>query len=480
MTPNRDPNPSGDGVLSHEEAAKLRSMDTRDKPSIALPVQIVIRSPEITLKGRNQGEFWVRLRTNLRRQLDRRGIPWPIVSERAKLSVLAGPAPSAADLDRALAAVSEVAGVDSYSVARKAERSALFSGDTLNRLAMEEMVVSMARECYRPGESFALRVHRVDKRFPLISAEMEKWLGDAVRERTSWSRVDLDSPDRTLHVDIYADSIFLYAERRKGFGGLPVGTSGHLLSLLSGGIDSPVASFLLARRGASVDWFHMSATHAGEKDFETSVPGRLACTLSRFTLDSRLFVVPYTHFDLALAGAETGYEPVLFRRFLFRAAEALAKRIGASALVTGDSLAQVASQTLDNLITTTRAVETLVLRPLVGMDKQQIMDLARKIGTYDISIEPYKDCCALYARRVKTRAREGAVSLLEARLFPDYPALLERSLEDTLWARYESGVLVSSGTLDNLDRSAPPAATGKSAVEITGLNEINEPDQRAQ
>ena len=232
----------------------------------------------------------------------------------------------------------------------------------------------------------------------------------------------------------------------KGPGGLPVGTSGHLLSLLSGGIDSPVASFLLSRRGASVDWFHMSATHVGEGDFETSVVGRIARTLSRFSLQSRLFVVPYTHFDLALAGGETGYEPVLFRRFLFRIGEALAGRIGASALVTGDSLAQVASQTLDNLVTSTKAVEILVLRPLVGMDKQQIMHLARGIGTYDISIEPYKDCCALYARRVRTRAREEAVSVLERRLVPDYPGLIERSLRDMLWGRYESGKLLSVGS----------------------------------
>jgi tRNA uracil 4-sulfurtransferase len=418
-----------------------------DAPSMALPVQIVIRSPEITLKGRNQGEFWVRLRGNLRRQLDRRGIPWPIVSARAKLSVEAGEAPSPVVLDRALTAVSEVAGVDSYSVARRADRGVLFSGDALNRIAVEEIVVNMTRECYQPGKSFALRVHRVDKRFPLISAEMEKWLGDAVRERTSWSRVDLDSPDRTFYVDIYGDALYFYSEKRKGVGGLPVGTSGRVLSLLSGGIDSPVASFLLARRGAWVDWFHMSATHVRDRDFEASVPGRVARTLGRFSLESRLFVVPYTHFDLALGGSETGYEPVLFRRFLFRVGEELAERIGAAALVTGDSLAQVASQTLENLVTTTKAVEILVLRPLVGMDKQQIMDLARRIGTYDISIEPHKDCCALYARRVKTRTREEALTALEARLFPDYAGLVERTLSDTRFGCYESGELVSVGAL---------------------------------
>jgi len=426
-----------------------------DESAGALPVHIVVRSPEITLKGRNQGEFWVRLRTNLRRQLDRRAISWPVTSARAKLSVEAGVAPAGEDLERALAAVSEVAGVDSFSVARRADREEVFPGGTLDRTRIEEVLVEMARERYQPGKSFALRVHRVDKRFPLKSAEMETWLGDAIRSSTSWSRVDLDSPDRTFYVDIYGDALFFYAERNKGIGGLPVGMSGHVLSLLSGGIDSPVASFLLARRGASVDWFHMSATHVGERDFEASVVGRIARRLSRFSLQSRLFVVPYTHFDLALAGGETGFEPVLFRRFLFRVGQALARRIGASALVTGDSLAQVASQTLDNLVTTNKAVEILVLRPLVGMDKQQIMELARRIGTYDISIEPYKDCCALYARRVRTRTRDEALSMLERRLFPDYSGLVERSLKDTLWGRYECGELVSAGS-----RFEEPAVVG--------------------
>jgi thiamine biosynthesis protein ThiI len=434
--------------------------------SPALPVQIVIRSPEITLKGRNQGEFWVRLRTNLRRQLQGRGVSWPVTTARARLSVEPSADASPEDLKRALAAVGEVAGVDSYSVARKADRKRVFPRGELDRGLIEEVVVGMARESFEPGKGFALRVHRVDKRFPLKSAEMETWLGDAIRARTSWSRVDLDSPDRTFYVDIYSDSLFFYSERRKGLGGLPVGTSGRVLSLLSGGIDSPVASFLLAKRGASVDWFHMSATHASEGDFETSVVGRIARRLSRFTLESRLFLVPYTHFDLALAGAETGYEPVLFRRFLFRVGEALARRIGASALVTGDSLAQVASQTLENLVTTSKAVEILVLRPLVGMDKLQIMDLARRIGTYDISVEPYKDCCALYARRVRTRTRESALSALEGRFFPDYSGLVERSIEDALWGRYECGELLSVGALVDLDRGADLAQVGQDAVEV--------------
>jgi thiamine biosynthesis protein ThiI len=235
-----------------------------------------------------------------------------------------------------------------------------------------------------------------------------------------------------------------------------VGTSGRVLSLLSGGIDSPVASFLIARRGTVVDWLHVSAAHAGERDFEASVVGELARLVSRYTARSRLFVVPYTHFDLALSGATTGYEPVLFRRFLFRLAEALAERLGAEALVSGDSLAQVASQTLENLVATEDAISMLVLRPLIGMDKQQIMDLAREIGTYETSILPYKDCCALYGDRVRTRARSATLRKIERRLFGDTRELVERSLRDTIWAEYDTGRLVA--THGSLEEAAVPVA----------------------
>jgi thiamine biosynthesis protein ThiI len=410
---------------------------------VNLPIQILIRSPEITLKGRNQGEFWMRLRENLRRHLERRDVLWPIQTARARLCLDAGTDPAPDVLERALSGLAEVAGVDSYSAARRLDRNRLLRGGEFDRAPLEEALVRLARERYEPDRSFAIRVHRVDKRFPLTSSEMEAWLGNAVRERSEWSRVDLDRPDRTFHVDVYSEAIFLYAERRKGVGGLPVGTSGHVLSLLSGGIDSPVASFLLARRGASMDWFHMSASHVEERDFEGSVIGRIAQKLSRHSLRSRLFVVPYTHFDLALRGKETGYEPVLFRRFLFRVAEAIARPTGALALVTGDSLAQVASQTLANLVATTKAVELLVLRPLVGLDKQQIMDLARRIGTYPISIEPHKDCCALYARRVRTRTRSEALEAIEQRLFPNYDEMVRGSLEDAMWGEYDCGELTS-------------------------------------
>lgn len=408
----------------------------------APPLQIILRSPEITLKGRNQGDFWSQLRVNVRHVLRSAGVRWPVKMTRGRLYVEARRY-TEEELSKVLDALERVAGVTSMAPAVRLRRRDLIVDGKLDRNAVEATVLRLARDRYRPQQTFAVRVHRVDKRFPLASSELETWLGQTIREHTEWERVRLDDPDQVFYIDIYTDSLFFYGEKRRGIGGLPVGSSGAVLGLLSGGIDSPVASYLLARRGCTVDWFHMSAAHVSERDFESSVPGQLARQLSRFTLRSRLFVVPYTHFDLALSGDQTGYEPVLFRRFLFRVAEAVAKKARALSLVTGDSLSQVASQTIENLIASDKAIDLSVLRPLVGLDKNEIMKLAKFIGTYDISIQPYKDCCALFSRRVKTKTRDRILTSIEGHNLPRYEEMIASSLDDAMWAEYDCGKLVA-------------------------------------
>ena len=365
-----------------------------------------------------------------------------------------------ASLKSVVRTIDQVCGVHSVAVAERLAR------DELDRPRVESIVVRLARESYRAQMTFAVRVHRVDKKFTLSSAEMERWLGQVVRDCTEWERVRLDDPDVTIHVDIYTDAVFFYTERPTGIGGLPVASSGHVLSLLSGGIDSPVASFLLARRGCTVDFFHMSATHMTEGELERSVPGRLAQKLSRFTLRSRLFVVPYTHFDLALSGKNTGYETVLFRRFLFRVAEALALKTRAIAIVTGDSLSQVASQTIENLVSSEKAVDISVLRPLLAMDKQAIMKVAEQIDTYAISIEPYKDCCALFTRRTRTKTYDEVLTRMETKLFPDYEGLIASSLADILRVQYDCGKLLS--TEHGVD-----ALGAEAAIEASRLDSVS-------
>jgi len=407
------------------------------------PLQIILRSPEISLKGRNQGNFWSQLRANVRHVLKRQKLRWPVKMTQGRLYVEARDY-DAASLSAVLKTLQRVPGVTSLAPAVRLKRRDVLVDGELARPAIEDVIVRLARESYQPERSFAVRVHRVDKRFPFPSSELEAWLGQAIRERTDWDQVRLDDPDQRFYIDIYADSLLLYADKPRGIGGLPVGSSGSILGLLSGGIDSPVASYLLARRGCTVDWFHMSASRVDEADFEESVPGQLARQLSRFTLRSRLFIVPYTYFDLALTGRSTGYEPVLFRRFLFRVAQALAEKTKAVSLVTGDSLSQVASQTIENLIVSDQAVDIPVLRPLVGFDKNEIMQVAERIGTYELSIRPYKDCCALYAPRVKTRTRGRILASIEAHNLSNYEELIASSLDDAMWGKYDCGELVSA------------------------------------
>ena len=403
-----------------------------------LPVQILLRSSEITLKGRNQRDFWAQLRTNAHLVLRSQGLNWPVNRESGRLFVDVRDYKKEV-LNRAIVSLKNIAGISSIACAQYLPRSEEDLAVKIDRLQFEKILLDLAQEHYESGRSFAVRVHRVDKQFPMQSSEIETWLGEVIRKNTAWDRVRLASPDCIFHVDIYSDKIFFYADKTKGVGGLPVGSSGSVMALLSGGIDSPVASYLMARRGCSVDWFHMSAVNVTKDSLGGSLPDRLASQLSLYTLRSRLFVVPYTYFDLALRGNKQGHGPVLFRRFLFRTAQTLARKLGAVSLVTGDSLSQVASQTIENLIATDKAVEMPVLRPLIGLDKHEIVSIARSIDTYEISIEPYKDCCALHTGRVRTKTRDVVLSSIEEEHLGSYDNLVADSLNDMVWANYSVG-----------------------------------------
>lgn len=401
--------------------------------------RILLHSPDITLKGKNQNYFQKALCKNIKHRLSNAGFKWDVVAARGRVYVnTAGQ--SEADIRHALSLLQELAGVSSLAAASYLRPTEILTqAGEMHWQALEEVIVGLARHHYLEDASFAIRVNRTDKRLPAKSNEMCQRLGEVVRQRTAWDRVDLKHADQTFYIDGYPDGLYCYGKKLKGLGGLPVGTGGRVLSLLSGGIDSPVASALMAIRGCHVDLFHMSASHIRETDAESSVIARLACRISCYTQHSRLFMVPYTYFDLALRGERSGYELVLFRRFLMRTAETLAQRIHAQALINGDSLGQVASQTLENLVSSSRAIEMPILRPLIGTNKDDIIRFARQLGTYPISIEPYKDCCALIARSPKTRSRHEHLMELEDRLLPDYAQIIEDTLKDMICLEFDCG-----------------------------------------
>ncbi len=402
--------------------------------------RILIHYGEIALKGRNRPVFQKGLLNNIVRRLRGAGLDWPVGREHHRVHVVVPDDASGDDLDRALAALGDVAGLVWYTPAvffPSREHAGVVVFPEPREIL--PTVVAQAGAAHRPDGAFAVRVRRAHKRFPYRSNELERELGAAILKETAWERVDLTAPDVTFHVEVDAEGIYVYRDKLPGIGGLPVGAAGRVVALLSGGLDSPVAVYLAAKRGCEVDLVHFTASRLQQANAPDDKVAQLARELSRVTLRSRLHLVPYLHFDAALMGAPTDYGLVLFRRFMMRVAERLASSCGGQALITGDNLGQVASQTLENIATTTQAVSLPVLRPLITYDKQEIVNLARRIGTYDLSIQPYKDCCALVDRHPRTVSRHDAVSRIETETFSDYDKVIEDSLADAVVLEYECG-----------------------------------------
>lgn len=273
----------------------------------------------------------------------------------------------------------------------------------------------------RQAASFRVLARRADKRFPIPSPDIERHVGTHVQAVTGWP-VDLSKPALVIRIEILTDDAYYFFEREPGTGGLPIGTGGKVLTLLSGGIDSPVAAWRLIRRGCRTHFVHFHSypilSHTSQDKARELVE-----TLTRFQLRSRLFLVPFGGIQQKIVvSVPPPLRVVIYRRMMLRIAESLARDYGAHALVTGDAVGQVASQTIDNLAVVGSVATMPVLRPLVGMDKEEITADAQKIGTYPISIVPDEDCCTLFTPRFPaTRASLAAVERAEQAL--DVPAL---------------------------------------------------------
>jgi tRNA uracil 4-sulfurtransferase len=291
--------------------------------------------------------------------------------------------------------------------------------------AAADAAVELLRD--RPGRTFAVRARRRDKSFTLRSVELARMLGDAVRVRLGLE-VDLSEPDLELFVEVDHKELLVSVERLRGAGGLPVGTSGRALVLLSGGLDSPVAAYRMMKRGLRCDFVHFSGRPFTSPDSIYKAYA-LAGLLDRYQGDSRLYVVTFGTAQRRLATAGAGRLQVLSqRRLMVRVASSLGERLHAEALVTGDSLGQVASQTLPNLAVVEEAAELPLLRPLVDRDKSEIVEMARALGTYEISILPDEDCCQLFASRLAaTRGQSDELRRIERTA--DVEELVERLAE---------------------------------------------------
>jgi thiamine biosynthesis protein ThiI len=374
---------------------------------------VLIRYHEIALKKGNRAYFTELLKRNLLAAVKDFG-PKEIRSLPARiLLTLKNEVSPESLIDRMRA----VFGVANFSLVERTERDI----DVLRERILESLHGAQF-------ESFRIETQRGDKTFPLDSPEINRRLGAAVKAKTG-ARVDLMNSRFTVTVEILPRDAFFGFNKIAGAGGLPVGASGRVVSLISGGIDSPVAAYRMMQRGCRVIFVHFHSAPYQDATSQDKVRQLLA-VLTRYQFLSRLYLIPFGEIQRQIvASVGRPLRVILYRRMMLRIAEAIARKEKAKALVTGESLGQVASQTLDNMAVIQQAARLPILRPLVGMDKQEIIDQARRIATFEISSIADQDCCQLFVpKHPATKARFADVEADETKF--DVSALVRYGVEN--------------------------------------------------
>jgi tRNA uracil 4-sulfurtransferase len=402
---------------------------------------IVVHYHELWLKGRNRRFFLGKLFTALRQGLQ--GIPVEGIEQPGdRFLVRLG---AGASLQEATGRVERVLGIANYAVARRVERTI----EAICQAAWEEV------EPMRFG-TFAVRAQRSDKSFPHPTMEIESTVGryllEHLRAKDREVRVHLNDPELTCRIEITPGPALVYARKITGAGGLPANTAGRMACLLSGGYDSAVAAYHMMKRGGHLSFVHFYGTGAQPGESSLHVAARLVGQLVPYQFRAKLYRVPFEAIQREIVRyAPEKYRVLLYRRMMLRIGELLARRDHALALVTGDSLGQVASQTLRNLVAVETAAQMPVFRPLIGADKMEILATARKIGTYDISSEPFHDCCPVFLPRAPALCA-GPRELDEAESKLEIPALIAQGIRGTSIERFVySGGQVEVSTPEPLD-----------------------------
>jgi thiamine biosynthesis protein ThiI len=362
---------------------------------------IIVHYQEIALKGRNRPYFIAKLVRNLRRQTADIGVQ-DVRALMGRIEIVLGPS---AEYQRVEERLHHVFGIANFS---KAGRVAL-DFEVLCKAILADLEG-------HPPVTFRVNAKRGDKRFPMTSPEVEREIGGRIVEALGW-KVKLDRPELSVNVELLSSQAFYSWGKQKGAGGMPTGVSGRVACLLSGGIDSPVAAWRLMKRGCTVVPIHFHSypfvTRASQEKVREIVG-----ILTRYQMKTTLKLVPFGELQRQVVlSVPPPLRVVIYRRMMLRIAERLARDTRAKALVTGEVIGQVASQTLENLTVIAAATQLPILRPLVGMDKEEIIVEAQRIGTYEISIVPDQDCCQLFTpRNPETHARGWQVDAVEARL----------------------------------------------------------------
>jgi len=353
---------------------------------------ILLKYGEIVLKGLNRGAFEGALKQNIRHSLASVG-QFSIRSVQSTAVIRAKDEESS--IKKAFEALQKVFGIAALSRAAECEKSL----EVIQATAAEYL-----KDEIEKAKTFKIASKRADKKFPLTSPQICEEVGSYILDNFPHISVDVHSPDLTITVEVREDKAFIRAPQITGAGGLPVGTSGKALLLLSGGIDSPVAGYMMAKRGLKLAAVYFETPPYTTQRALDKVE-RLGKLVEQYAGEIKLFTINLTEFcENIKQHCPEGLLTILLRREMMRQAEQIAKETGCGALITGESLAQVASQTLGGLQCTDNAVGLPVFRPLIGFDKAEIINIARNIGTYETSCEPYQDCCVIFTpKHPKTR-----------------------------------------------------------------------------
>ena len=377
---------------------------------------ILLKLGEIVLKGLNRRSFEQKLMANVRRRLSHIG-NFRVYCLQS--TVYVEPESENEDMDAAFEALKKVFGIINLTRAAGCEKDK----DAIVKLAVEYL-----REDMLNAKSFKVESKRSDKSFPMTSIQLSQYVGGELAEAYPDTEVDVHNPELTVHIEVRDLAAYVHASPVPGAGGMPVGSNGIAVTLLSGGIDSPVSSYMIAKRGVRlvpVHFFSFPYTSEQAKDKVIELGRQLTEYCGRMTLD----VVPFTHIQEEIRDkCPEEYFTLIMRRFMMRIAGRIAYNAGAKAIVTGENLGQVASQTMEAMASTQAVIDMPVLQPLIGMDKEEIITLSRKIGTFETSILPYEDCCTVFTpRHPKTHPKLSDVEAAESVL--DIDALVDEAFK---------------------------------------------------
>ena len=378
----------------------------------------LLKMGEIVLKGLNRATFEGRLHSNLNRRLK----PYGKFKIRMLQSlVYVEPENEDCDMDGAWEACSRVFGIAAMSRSRGCEKSidAIFAA--CREYLGDEIMAA---------ESFKVESKRADKKFPMTSIQISQEIGGLLAEEYPDTLVDVHNPDYTVYVEVREEMAYVHGPDRPGAGGLPTGVGGKTALLLSGGIDSPVAGYMIGKRGVELECIHFfSYPYTSERAREKVLD--LARIMARYCGRMTVHVVPFTKIQEEIRDkCPEEYFTLIMRRMMMRISETLAEKFGCMSMTTGESLGQVASQTMQALMVTNAVCSLPVLRPLIGMDKEEIITVARRIGTMETSILPYEDCCTVFTpRHPKTRPSLKEIEKVEQAL--DIEALVLEAAEGT-------------------------------------------------